>query len=146
MIIYPDFIGFGIHLEGIPFDIIRRAENDVHHTSIRIPTFSINTEILGGELDTRIIFIHQLVHFRAGSRIHGLPVFQEQPPFLLPFRIFDFLAVSPPPEKRIRKVLVRPANVQKKGRYPPYREWPSEEKALLRAQVVLAEKYGYDMG
>ncbi|MBN1464396.1 sulfotransferase [candidate division KSB1 bacterium] len=56
--------------------------------------------------------------------------------------IFSFLGAPAPSLNTIRKNL-RPENVQKKGDYPRYRDWPDEDKRLLFQIAPLMEKYGY---
>lgn len=57
--------------------------------------------------------------------------------------IADFLDVGPLEPRRVAAVLRRPANVQKKGTFPPYRDWSDADKARLKAVAPLAEHYGY---
>ncbi|MBN1561075.1 sulfotransferase [candidate division KSB1 bacterium] len=56
--------------------------------------------------------------------------------------IFSFLGTPAPSLNAIAKNL-RPENVQKKGDYPPYREWPDEDKQSLHRIAPLMEDYGY---
>ena len=56
--------------------------------------------------------------------------------------IFSFLQISAPSLKTIQKNL-RPTNVQKKGDYPKYVDWPDRDKELLHTIAPLMKKYGY---
>jgi hypothetical protein len=40
-------------------------------------------------------------------------------------------------------VIRKPVNVQKKGDFPPYKEWSEEDKQKLRDVAMLAGEYGY---
>ncbi len=41
------------------------------------------------------------------------------------------------------RLLSRPANVQRRGRYPHYAEWPAEDKDRLQRIAPLMSRYGY---
>lgn len=60
-------------------------------------------------------------------------------------RIFEFLKVEPPLEKKISKVIKNPINVQKEGKFPEYNKWNPEQKAQLRRYARLSSKYGYNL-
>lgn len=57
-------------------------------------------------------------------------------------KIYEFLNVDCPSISLLEKNL-KPVNVQKKGEYPPYREWPDSHKKALKRLAPLMEKYGY---
>jgi hypothetical protein len=56
--------------------------------------------------------------------------------------IYRFLKVDAPSRSLLEKNL-KPVNVQKKGEYPPYRDWPEADKAALKRMAPLMENYGY---
>ncbi len=58
-------------------------------------------------------------------------------------KIYEFINVDSPSVSLLQKNL-KPVNVQKKGEYPPYREWPENDKAALKRVAPLMKKYGYD--
>lgn len=60
-------------------------------------------------------------------------------------RIFEFLKVEPPLEKKISKVIKNPMNVQKEGKFPEYNKWNPEQKVQLRRYTRLFSKYGYNL-
>lgn len=60
-------------------------------------------------------------------------------------RIFEFLEVEPPLEKKISKVIKNPINVQKEGKFPEYNKWNPDQKAQLRRYARLSSKYGYNL-
>lgn len=57
--------------------------------------------------------------------------------------ILKFICVEPIHKMRILTQL-KPANVQKKGHYPPYNEWPQREKDLLKQVAPLMQKYRFE--
>jgi hypothetical protein len=58
-------------------------------------------------------------------------------------RIFEFAQIGGFNEKVIAKVIRKPVNVQKKGDFPPYKEWSEEDIQKLRNVAMLAGEYGY---
>lgn len=58
-------------------------------------------------------------------------------------KIYEFLEIDCPMRARLQKNL-KPVNVQKKGEYPPYREWPEKDREMLKGVAPLMEKYGYE--
>ena len=57
--------------------------------------------------------------------------------------IFEFAQIGGYNPKVIAKMIRKPANVQKKGDFPPYKEWSEEDKQKLRNVAILAGEYGY---
>jgi hypothetical protein len=60
-------------------------------------------------------------------------------------RIFEFIGLSGYSPKKVEKIISKPVNAQKKGQFPPYREWPDSDKAALKRVAPLADKYGYQL-
>lgn len=60
-------------------------------------------------------------------------------------QIFDFLHLGDLSDKAVSNVLKRPANVQKKGAFPPYASWKKAEKRELKAMAQLSPQYGYEL-
>ncbi|MFZ0390088.1 MAG: sulfotransferase, partial [Calditrichia bacterium] len=60
-------------------------------------------------------------------------------------KIFAFLHLPPISRQRIAKKLKTPVNVQKKGEFPKYSDWPPEIKEQLRKVVPIASRYGYSL-
>ena len=58
---------------------------------------------------------------------------------------FSFLKLDGFESKAVTKVLIKPANVQRKGHFPKYENWDNNDKERLRRFVPLAEKYGYQV-
>ncbi|GAB4369246.1 MAG: hypothetical protein Kow0042_10870 [Calditrichia bacterium] len=58
-------------------------------------------------------------------------------------RIFDFLQISGYNRKAVEKIIRTPVNVQKKGRFAKFEDWPEEDKQKLKLVTPLAERYGY---
>lgn len=59
--------------------------------------------------------------------------------------IFDFLRIGGYQEKTVRKVIGTPVNVQKKGHFPAYRDWPEADKTKLKKVAPRAAAYHYDL-
>ena len=57
----------------------------------------------------------------------------------------DFLRIGGYQEKTVRKVIGTPVNVQKKGHFPAYRDWPEADKAKLKKVAPRAAAYHYDL-
>lgn len=60
-------------------------------------------------------------------------------------RIYGFIGIGGFSPKKVRRLIQKPLNVQKKGSFPPYREWPANDKSALKRIAPLAEKYGYEL-
>ena len=60
-------------------------------------------------------------------------------------QIYRFLGIDDFQSKRVARLLRRPVNIQKKGGFPPYKEWRENDKALLKRFASLASKYGYTL-
>ena len=60
-------------------------------------------------------------------------------------KIFSFLHVPTPHSKKIKEIMQKPVNVQKKGKYSHYNEWPDQHKVDLRNICPLARVYGYTL-
>ncbi len=60
-------------------------------------------------------------------------------------QIFQFIGLSGFNPKTISRKLKRPLNVQKKGEFPPYREWSEKQKEALIRVAPLARKYEYSL-
>lgn len=59
--------------------------------------------------------------------------------------IFFFLQLKGFPLKKVKRMIKRRVNAQKKGYFPPFQEWDAEERTQLREVVPLVEKYGYEL-
>lgn len=59
--------------------------------------------------------------------------------------IYRFVGIGRFKEKKVRKVIRKPVNIQRKGNFPEYKDWPENEKFLLKKMVPLAEEYGYKL-
>lgn len=60
-------------------------------------------------------------------------------------RLFDLLDVPPPPEDEARTLLSVRHNAQTKGDFPPYEEWTSEQRQILRDIAgPMMERLGYE--
>ncbi len=57
--------------------------------------------------------------------------------------IFDFLKLNGFNERLVQRTIKNPVNVQRKGHFPPYKDWNELEKRKLKKIAVLAENYGY---
>lgn len=58
-------------------------------------------------------------------------------------QMLEFLNLSIP-QKRIKKIIEKPVNVQRDGNYPKYQDWTNEDKTALKEVCGdLAAKYGY---
>ncbi|MFC1568997.1 sulfotransferase [bacterium] len=57
--------------------------------------------------------------------------------------VFPFIKVDPPSIKKIQKLMQRPANEQRKGQFPRYKDWSDEDQEILKRFCPLAQKYGY---
>ena len=58
-------------------------------------------------------------------------------------RIYSFLHLRGYDAQAVERRLKKPANVQRKGSYPPYNEWLDEDKESLMKITPLAKRYGY---
>jgi hypothetical protein len=59
--------------------------------------------------------------------------------------IFEFAGLPGFNEKKVRGIIKKPVNVQRKGQYPLYDDWSEPEKEQLRKIAPLAESYGYKL-
>ena len=60
-------------------------------------------------------------------------------------KIFEFLQLEPPPEKKISKIIKHPVNVQKEGDFPEYHQWNFKQKEQLKKYATLSSKYNYNL-
>ena len=60
-------------------------------------------------------------------------------------QLFQFIGTDSLPQKRIRRIISVPRNVQRSGDIPPYKDWPGLQKERLKAHTPLAELYGYEL-
>lgn len=58
-------------------------------------------------------------------------------------RIYQFLQLGGYNRRKVQKLLKKPVNVQRKGQFPRYAEWPEADKELLHQYAPLARKFGY---
>jgi hypothetical protein len=57
--------------------------------------------------------------------------------------ICEFLKIAAPSDRTIKKVIQKPVNVQRKGRFPSYIEWSEDDVSALKQIAPLGNSYGY---
>jgi len=60
-------------------------------------------------------------------------------------KIFEYLQVEPPPDKKIGRKINHPVNVQREGDFPEYNQWDSEQKEQLKKYAILSSTYNYNL-
>jgi hypothetical protein len=56
-----------------------------------------------------------------------------------------FIGVTDIFSSDINEMLGRRVNVQQRGEFPEFQDWPEEQREALRRWCTLASKYGYDL-
>lgn len=57
--------------------------------------------------------------------------------------IYEFLQLDGFDQKGLDNILSKPANIQRKGRFPKYADWDDSDKEELKAVALLSDKYAY---
>ena len=60
-------------------------------------------------------------------------------------KIYNFIGLEEFNRKKVAKAIRKPANVQKKGDFPPYKNWPQADKERLKKMAPLAARYNYEL-